>query len=396
MNRRLIASVGAIASLGLVLSGCAGGSDSTSSETTEAATSEETAAETATEEAAMVCEGAIAVMAPLTGGAASIGQEQLNFAKLAVEDFNAANGSSYTLGESDTQLDAGQASTQATSIISDSSIIAVVGPAGSQEVSAVGPAFADASLAFVSASATNPDLTNGDNATFFRVIPTDAVQGPTVAEYMVNELGADNVVIIQEKTDYGVGIAESASEALTGLGVTAEVIAVPEEKKTYDDIVSKIGEDVDVVFVTFQIAAKSEQVAQSLIKAGKTAVVFGSDGSFSADFKTPGSYTAAFAPDVNGIPAAADVAARFSEQYGEFGTFGPPVYVASQAVMQAAQLACEAGSLDRAGVLAQMPNVLISDSILGGDIAFTSDGNVDGARFYIFTLDESGSPVLVQ
>ena len=123
MNRRLIASVGAIASLGLVLSGCAGGSDSTSSETTEAATSEETAEESAAEEAATVCEGAIAVMAPLTGGAASIGQEQLNFAKLAVEDFNAANGSSYTLGESDTQLDAGQASTQATSIISDSSIM---------------------------------------------------------------------------------------------------------------------------------------------------------------------------------------------------------------------------------------------------------------------------------
>jgi ABC-type branched-subunit amino acid transport system substrate-binding protein len=99
---------------------------------------------------------------------------------------------------------------------------------------------------------------------------------------------------------------------------------------------------------------------------------------------------------VNGIPAAADVAARFSEQYGEFGTFGPPVYVASQAAMQAAQLACEAGSLDRAGVLAQMPNVLISDSILGGDIAFTSDGNVDGARFYIFAIDENGSPFLVQ
>ncbi len=389
-------SVVAIASLGLVLSGCAGGSDSTSSETTDAATSEETAAETSTEESALICEGAIAVMAPLTGGAASIGQEQLNFAKLAVEDFNAANGSSYTLVESDTQLDAGQASTQSTSIISDSSIIGVVGPAGSQEVSAVGPAFSDASLASVSASATSPDLTNGDNPTFFRVIPTDAVQGPTVADYIVNELGADNVVILQEKTDYGVGLAQSVSDALAASGVTAEVIAVPEEKKSYDDIVSKIGEDVDVVFVTFQIAAKSEQVAQSLIKAGKNAVVFGSDGSFSADFKTPGSYVAAFAPDVNAVPAAADVAARFTEQYGEFGTYGPPNYVATQAIMQAAQFACDAGSLDRAGLLAQMPNVLIEDSILGGNIAFTADGNVDGARFYIFTIDETGSPNLVQ
>jgi len=393
MNQRLIASLGAVASLALVLSGCAGGTDDTSSETTEAATAEESAT---AEETALVCEGSFAVMAPLTGGAASIGQEQMNFARLAAEDFNSANGSSYTLVESDTQLDAGQASTQASSIVSDSAILGVVGPAGSQEVSAVGPAFADAGIAYVSASATNSDLTNGDNPGFFRVIPTDAAQGPTVGGFITDEIGASNVVILQEKTDYGVGLSQSVADALEASGASVEVIAVPEEKKSYDDIVSKIGDDVEVVFVTFQIAAKSEQVAQSLIKADKNAVVFGSDGSFSADFKTPGSYVAAFAPDVTQVPAAADVAGRFTEQYGEFGTFGPPVYVATQSIMQAAQAACEAGSLDRAGVLTEMSNVVITDSILGGDIEFTETGDVDGARFYIFMVDEAGSPQLVQ
>ena len=34
----------------------------------------------------------IGVMAPVTGPAASLGVEQLNWAKLAVEDFNAASG----------------------------------------------------------------------------------------------------------------------------------------------------------------------------------------------------------------------------------------------------------------------------------------------------------------
>lgn len=336
-------------------------------------------------------------MAPLTGGAASIGQEQLNFAKLAVDDFNAEVGGSYAIVESDTQLDAGQASTQAQSIVSDSAIIGVVGPAGSQEVSAVGPAFAEAGIGYVSASATNPALTNGDNPGFFRVVPTDAVQGPTDAEFIAGTLGADNVVIIEEKTDYGTGIAASVSEALTAAGVANEVIAVAEDKKSYDDVISKVGDDVDVVFVTFQVAAKSEQVAQSLVKAGKSAIVFGSDGSFSPDFKTPGSYISAFAPDINGIPAAADVAARFTETYGEFGTFGPPVYVATQAVLQAAQRACEAAgaSADRAGVLAELPNTNIAGSILGGDIAFDANGDVAGAKFYIFKIDESGKPVTV-
>jgi len=402
MKRRVLAGVAITGALALVLSGCAGGSEETTeaAEETTAAAEETTAAapaeETAAEEPAPVCAASIAVMAPLTGGAASIGQEQLNFAKLALDDFNSANGSEYAIVESDTQLDAGQASTQATALVSDAAVVAVVGPAGSQEVSAVGPTFSEASMAFVSPSATNPALTNGDNPTFFRVVPTDAVQGPTDAAFIAENIGAKKVVVIDEKTDYGKGIAESVATSLKDAGVEAEVISVAEDKKSYDDVISKVGDDVDVVFVTFQIAAKSEQVAQSLVKAGKKAVVFGSDGSFSGDFKTPGSYVSAFAPDIKQVPAAADVAARFQETYGDFGTFGPPVYVATQTVLQAAQRACEAGALDRAGVLAEMPNTSIAGSILGGDIAFDANGDVQGAKFYIFQLDDAGVPQLVQ
>jgi branched-chain amino acid transport system substrate-binding protein len=407
MNRRIAVTASFLAATGMVLAGCAGGSgDDAATEATttaeetvaEEAPSEEAASEEAPEpENPIVCTASFGVMAPLTGGAASIGQEQLNFAKLAVADFNAANpAADYSLVESDTQLDAGQASTQATALIADEGIVGVVGPAGSQEVSAVGPTFTEASMAFVSPSATNPDLTNGDNPTFYRVVPTDAVQGPTDATFMAEDLGADSVVVIQEKTDYGVGIGDSVAASLEEAGVAVEVIAVPEDKKSYDDVISKVGDDVDVVFVTFQIAAKSEQVAQSLVKAGKSAIVFGSDGSFSGDFKTPGSYVSAFAPDINQVPAAADVAARFTEEYGEFGTFGPPVYVATQTLLQAAQRACEGGDLSRAGVLAEMSNTMIADSILGGDIAFDSAGDVNGARFYIFQLDDSGAPTLVK
>lgn len=398
MKTRLLAGASGIAAIALIASGCAGGSSSSeSSAAGSAAPAASGSAAASAPAAGPACGGNIAVIAPLTGGAASIGQEQLNFAKLAVDDFNAEKGATYAIIESDTQLDAGQASTQAQSIASDTSIIGVVGPAGSQEVTAVAPTFKDAGIGYVSASATNPDLTNGSNPGFFRVVPTDAVQGPTDAEYIAGTLGAKKVVVIEEKTDYGTGIAKSVSEALTAAGVTNEVIAVPEKKKSYDDVVAKVGDDVDVVFVTFQVAAKSEQVAQSLIKSGKKAVVFGSDGSFSSDFKTPGAYVSAFAPDIKGIDAASDVAARFQEAYGDFGTFGPPVYVATQAVLQAAQRACEAAgaSADRAGVLAELPNTNIAGSILGGDIAFDEKGDVAGAKFYIFKMDESGKPVTV-
>ena len=398
MKKRLVLGVSGLAALAMAAAGCAGGSSSSeASSAASAAPAASGSAAASAPAAGPACAGNIAVMAPLTGGAASIGQEQLNFAKLAVDDFNAEKGSTYAITESDTQLDAGQASTQAQSIASDTSIIGVVGPAGSQEVLAVSPTFKDAGIGYVSASATNPDLTNGKNPGFFRVVPTDAVQGPTDAEYIAGTLGAKKVVIVEEKTDYGTGIAKSVSDALTAAGVANEVIAVPEKKKSYDDVVAKVGDDVDVVFVTFQVAAKSEQIAQSLIKSGKKAVVFGSDGSFSSDFKTPGSYISAFAPDIKGIASASDVAKRFQDANGDFGTFGPPVYVATQAVLQAAQRACEAAGApaDRAGVLAELPNTNIAGSILGGDIAFDAKGDVAGAKFYIFKIDDAGKPQTV-
>ena len=396
MKKHVVLGVSSLAALALMATGCAGSSSSSTS--TAAAADTASAPASAPASAAPECAGTIAVMAPLTGGAASIGQEQLNFAKLAVDDFNTANGSMYKIFESDTQLDAGQASTQATAIASDNTIIGVVGPAGSQEVSAVGPTFKDAGIGYVSASATNPDLTNGSNPGFFRVVPTDAVQGPTDADYIATTMGAKNVVVIEEKTDYGKGIAMSVSDALTAAGVKVTSIPVAESKKSYDDVIAKVADDTDVVFVTFQVAAKSQQVAQGLVKAGKKAVVFGSDGSFSSDFKTPGAYVSAFAPDINGIPAAATVAKAFTDKYGKFGTFGPPVYVATQAVMQAAQRACTTAgaSADRAGVLAELPNTNIAGSILGGDIKFDAKGDVDGAKFYIFKIDDSGAAKTVQ
>jgi branched-chain amino acid transport system substrate-binding protein len=253
-------------------------------------------------------------------------------------------------------------------------------------------------MGYVSASATNPDLTNGSNPGFFRVVPTDAVQGPTDAAYIASTLGAKNVVVIEEETEYGKGLAASASQALTADGVNVTSIPVAESKKSYDDVITEIPDNTDVVFVTFQIAAKSQQVAEGLIQAGKKAVVFGSDGSFSPDFKTPGAYVSSFAPDVTGIPAAASVAAAYTSAYGKFGTFGPPAYVAAQTILQAAQRACKASgaSADRAGMLAELPNTNIVDSILGRNITFNSQGDVDGAQFYIFKLDDAGNPVMAQ
>src|SRR5258708_16148508 len=91
----------------------------------------------------------IAIMGPFTGPVAFLGKEQLNFAKLAVDDFKKSSGmSDITLVEVDTQLDPAKAVTGSQSIVSNSAVVGVVGPAGRQEVEAVSKAFETAQIAF--------------------------------------------------------------------------------------------------------------------------------------------------------------------------------------------------------------------------------------------------------
>lgn len=336
-------------------------------------------------------------MGPITGGAAAIGGEQLHFAQLAVDTFNVQNKSTYSIVQGDTQLDPGQASTVAQQFVSNNAILGVVGPAGSQEVDAIGPVFNAAHLAFVSASATATELTAGKYPTFFRTIPNDAVQGPTDATFIHQKLNAKNVVIVQEKTSYGQGLAASVGSALKSQGIAVTVVQVSKVQPDYSAVVTKVADDTDVVFATFQIAANTQVLATQLKQQGKKAVVFGSDGSFSADFNTSGAYVSSFAPDVKSIPSAVAVVKAYTAKYGDFATtYGPPTYVATQTILQAAQRACQAGSPDRAAVLAQVKTTKITDSILGGTLKFTPNGDVAGAKFYVFKIGASGKPQLAQ
>ena len=86
---------------------------------------------------AVDCTASIGIMGPFTGDVAAIGQEQLNWAKFAVETFNEERGTTFELVEGDTQLDPAQASVVAPQFVDNDAIVAVVGPAGSQEIDAV-------------------------------------------------------------------------------------------------------------------------------------------------------------------------------------------------------------------------------------------------------------------
>jgi branched-chain amino acid transport system substrate-binding protein len=178
----------------------------------------------------------IGMMGPFTGPVASIGDDQLHWAEFYVSQWNANHKLKLAIVQGDTQLNPAIASTVAQSFASNSSIVGVVGPAGSQEVTAVAPILKKAGLVFASGSATNIALTNGSlRGYFFRDVPNDGVQGPDDAAYMMSHLGVtkgSSVMVVNDQESYSTGLATIVSAALKKAGVDVDNESV--SQKTSD------------------------------------------------------------------------------------------------------------------------------------------------------------------
>lgn len=334
----------------------------------------------------------IGFMGPITGSASFLGKEQLGFSRYAIRKLA---GGKIKLLEGDTQLDPAQAKEVGTELHANENILAIVGPAGSQEVLAVAPIFSKANrLPFISGSAIHTSLTNGSIPSFFRVVPKDSVQSPTIAKYIRRTLKAKRVLIVDDQSAYSKPIANGVQSNLRAGGVNVTRESVSQRVTDFSSLVSKIGDSIDVVFLPWQIAAVAQVFGQQMREQGNDAVIFGSDGLDSGDFKIVGSYVSGFAPDIRVIRGNA----AFIRGYGAtfVSNFGPPVYVATNAAIVAIQKACADGNATRAEVQKNLKATFIPKIVLGGNLQFTTHGDRKDATFSIFKLGAGGRKTLVR
>ena len=343
------------------------------------------------------CVASIGLEAPITGPVAPLGQEQLHFAQLAMITDNLANKTRITLVQGDTQLNPAMATTVTQQFTSNNKIVAVVGPAGSQEVEAVGPLMERAGLAFISGSATNATLTTGKYPTFFRSVSKDSVQGPQDANYIVNTLHPKALMIVDDQEAYSTGLVSAMVPIFSAAGIKVDHESVSQKTTDFSSLVAKVTPDTTVVVLPWQVAANAQQFGKDLAQEHKKALIFGTDGLFSpGTFTISGSYVSSFGPDITAIPADSAIAAAAKAKYGTFGTFGPPVYAATHVVDEAIASVCKSGQTpSRANVLAAIKNTNEVTSILGQPIKFDSHGDVVNGKFFLFKIDSSGKYVLV-
>src|SRR4029077_15299708 len=377
MKGRLVLGMAAVGSL--AVAGC-----SSSSSSSSAAGGGTGSASAATKS----CVASIGFEGPITGSAAPVGGDQLHFAQLAVLKDNLANKTKITLVQGDTQLNPAQATTVSQQFISNNSIVAVVGPAGSQEVKAVGPALGRAGVASLPGSAPTPPLPTGPNPTFFRVVSKDSVQGPQDANYIVKTLHPKSLMIVDDQEAYSTGLVSAMTPVFQAAGIKVDHESVSQKVTDFSSLVAKVTPAMSVVVLPWQVAANAQQFGRNLAQQHKKAVIFGTDGLFSpGTFSINGSHVSSFGPDITAIPADASIAQAAQAKYGSFGTFGPPLFAATHVIDEAIASVCKAGQTpSRANVLAEIKTTREPTSILGQPISFDSNGDLVNGKFFLFKI----------
>jgi branched-chain amino acid transport system substrate-binding protein len=367
-------------------------------------------AASATSDAAQITCGrtrTLGVAAPITGLAASLGQQQLKWARFFVTRYNRSHRNKLRVVSGDTQLpDTAQAIQVAERFASNSQILGMVGPAGSQEVQVSTAPLRSGGLGYVSGSATRTSLTTDGTRRgfFFRVVPNDDQQGPRVANWIRNQVRATRVVIVDAQNTYSTGLADTVERLLKGAGLDVRRESVSEATVSdFSSLVARIPADTQVVYVPWQVSSKAQLFGQQLRAAGKQARLFGSDGLFDPDnFKIPNSLISFFPIDLKSTVIAAY---RRGPGGGKSDLFGLPSYAAADVVARAIDKACANGNATRAEVRGHISrtNIPKKQSILGFAVRFVQRVNPPlgpgdmqhPADFGIYRINNNGAYVRI-
>ncbi|HWD60889.1 MAG TPA: branched-chain amino acid ABC transporter substrate-binding protein [Humibacter sp.] len=287
-SKRIIGAVAAAAAVMLLTAGCVNQS-STGGSTSSAASKVDLPAQTtisvpkdavlpAGDGNAKCSSGlTLAYIGAETGPNAQLGINIYNGVQLAIDQHNKANpGCQVQFKKFDTEGDPTKATGPVTQAVNEKDIIGVVGLPFSGESQATGGIFEQAGLVHITASATNPGLTKNGWTTFFRALGNDNVQGPAAATFITKELKDKKVYVVQDDSDYGIGLSTAIQKALGSDVVGTDKVTTGQ--KDFSATVSKIvNAKPDAVFYSGYYA-EGAPFDQQLVNKGYKGVFVGPDG----------------------------------------------------------------------------------------------------------------------
>ena len=273
-------AVAVLGAASLALAACGGGDDeATSAETTaeetvaEETVAEETAEETAAEEDATCQTDTLIVgsMLPATGDLAFLGPPEFAGVDKALLEIEAGGG---VLGSPVTYIegDSGDTTTDIASQTVDSQLAqgvqAIIGAASSGVSLTVIDKITSNGVVQFSPANTAPALTTyPDNGLYFRVSPSDVLQGAVIAADAIDS-GIESMAVIARQDPYGEGLKDAVVKDFSAAGgtITADLLydpAAPSFEAEVAEIVASGPQAVTVI--GFEETTK---LLQEMIKQG--------------------------------------------------------------------------------------------------------------------------------
>jgi len=303
------------------------------------------------------------------------------------------------------QYDPAQAATNTKKLVSDPAVVANLGPEMSGEGKAMSPILSAASLATITPSSTNPDITSADpkfiaqfrpnkKAVYFRTVTTDAFQGPNMANYYLDTLKVKSVYVLDDSGAYGVGIADSFQKQAEkrGIKVLGRDQLNPKEAD-YSTILTKIkAANPDALYyggvaqAGVKLCKQAFDIIPKMIKAGGDGMISPEMLSGCGFPAVEGWYATEASPEMLADPAAAATIEKYRKLYNTSpDNYALTAYDAGLVVIDAIKRTAESGKpVTREAVRDAIQATKLKT--VQGEISFDDNGDINQRVISVFQV----------
>ncbi|MFL9892451.1 amino acid/amide ABC transporter substrate-binding protein, HAAT family [Burkholderia sp. WP9] len=340
--------------------------------------------------------------APLTGGIAHLGKDNENGARLAVEEINTqgltidGHKIQLVLDAQDDAADPKTGTAVAQKLVDDH-VVAVVGHLNSGVSIPASKIYSDASIVQISPSSTNPAYTQQGFKTTYRVVATDAQQGPALADYATKALGAKRIAVVDDATAYGKGLADEFAKTVQASGAKIVAREATNDRATdFRAILTKIKSVQPDVIMFGGMDATGGPFTKQAAALGIRAKILGGDGVCTDKVgELAGTAVQNLVCSEAGLALSKmDKGADFEKKYEDrFHTpvqiYAPFTYDAVYVIVDAMK---RANSIEAPKVLAAMPSTDYNGLI--GHIAFDDKGDLKEGAITLYDFKDGKKTVL--
>lgn len=347
----------------------------------------------------------IGVVVPLSGPQARAGLEIKDSVQWPAEQINAKGGllgAKIEVDGGDDQADPSTSQNVAQRFVSDSEVMAIVGPYNSANMMPVSNLLNKVHMACVGTSTSNPQITERGLNNVFRVCSRDDYGGRAAGIYAAETLKATKMTAIDDQTTFGRGVADEFAKKLQSSypDVTLTRAVIRASDADYHAVLDSLPKATEVVYFG-GYAAQAALIAKQMKDVGlDKAKLIGCDGLYDPDFikdagaAAEGAVTFAFAPPPDTVPESKAFIQAMEKKLGGPTAYANNSYDAAMIIFTAIK---RAGKLDRDAIRAEIAK---THDFYGFSteqpITFNSKGDNQNASVFAYEVKDGKFNMLQQ